>query len=201
LYAREFIQYFEAQGLIYAISAQVNPRLREAIYQIPESQWFELEEEDGTPISIARIRYQPKTWDRPRTFIISRRLKPDTRYQTYFIPQEKYRYFAYVTNYPRPLLEQYKFAAERCTLEANIKEYKRDFGYDFLPCGEIQANKAYLQYVVLAGNLTIFSRLFSVPPPMSRWSFRCFRQRVLVICGNLIRRGDRYIPSLPTWWP
>ena len=196
MYAREFIQYFEAQGLIYAISAQVNPRLREAIYQIPESQWFELEEEDGTPISIARIRYQPKTWDRPRTFIISRRLKPDTRYQTYFIPQEKYRYFAYVTNYPRPLLEQYKFAAERCTLEANIKEYKRDFRYDFLPCGEIQANKAYL-----ARNLTIFFRLFNAPSPVNRWSFRTFRDRFLRICGNVIRRGKRYIVSLPSWWP
>ena len=45
-------------------------------------------------------------------------------------------YFAYVANYRATVPEQFRFAIERCTLEANIKEYKTDFNYDFLPCAE-----------------------------------------------------------------
>lgn len=90
---------------------------------------------------------------------------------------------------------------ERCTLEANIKEYKADLGYDFLPCAESHANRAYVNYVVLARNLSIFFRLWSAPSTVNRWTLGTFQARILRVCGNLRRYGDRWILSLPTWWP
>ena len=155
----------------------------------------------GHPYSIARIEYQPKTWKKARTFIVSRRLRPNPTGQLYLIEQEKYKYFAYVTNYQGTPLEQFRFSVERCTLEANIKEYKGDFNYDFLPCKELHANKAYVGYVALARNLSIFFRLWSAPQTVNRWTLGTFQERILRVCGNLKRVGGRWILSLPTWWP
>jgi hypothetical protein len=201
LYSQGLIKELEKKKLVYAISATVNGPLRDAIFQIPESEWLEGVNEVGDPYSIARIRYQPKTWNIARTYIISRRLRPNPSGQGYLFPEEKYKYFAYITNYRRPLPEQYRFAVERCTLEANIKEYKANFHYDFLPCAEFHANQAYVGYVALARNLSIFFRLLNAPAIVNRWSLGTFQARILRICGNLRRRGKRWILSLPSWWP
>jgi hypothetical protein len=201
LYSQKLVKYLESKKLVYAISAQMNARLRSAVCSIPESEWVEGYNEAGHAVSIARIYYRPKTWDRPRTFIVSRRLRPNPTGQRYLMKAEKYRYFAYVTNYRASLENQFFFAIERCTLEANIKEYKRDLHYDFLPCAELDANRAYVAYVALARNLSLFFRLFSAPRTVNRWSLGTFHARVLRVCGNIRRRGKRYIVSLPEWWP
>jgi hypothetical protein len=201
LYSEKLIEHFEKRKLVYAISAAMNAPLRSAISEIPESQWQEGENPSGELYSIARIEYKPPTWSRARTFIISRRLRPNPTGQGYLLEQEKYKYFAYVTNYQGTPLEQFRFSIERSTLEANIKEYKGDFHYDFLPCKEFHANKAYVGYVALARNLSIFFRLWSAPPTVNRWTVGTFQARILRVCGNLKRVGGRWILSLPTWRP
>ena len=201
LYSQELVEHFEKQKLVYAISAQMNAALRSAISEIEESEWEEGKNDRDEPYSFARIQYKPKTWKKARTFIVSRRLRPNPTGQRYLIEGEKYKYFAYVTNYRGTPLEQFRFSVERCTLEANIKEYKGDFNYDFLPCKELHANKAYVGYVALARNLSIFFRLWSAPQTVNRWTLGTFQERILRVCGNLKRVGGRWILSLPTWWP
>ena len=201
LYSQKLIEKFEEQNLVYAISAQMNAALRSEISEIDESEWEEAQNDRNHPYSIARIHYRPKTWSKTRTFIISRRLRPNPDGQRYLLEGEKYKYFAYVTNYRATAVKQFRFAIERCTLEANIKEYKGDFNYDFLPCAEFDANKAYVSYVALARNLSIFFRLWSAPATVNRWTLGTFQARILRVCGNLRRFGDRWILSLPSWWP
>jgi len=201
LYSQRIIQELEKDELVYAISAAINVRLKDAICDIPEEDWVEGIDEKGRPYSIARIRFKPKTWEKERTYIISRRLKPDALTHPYMMPELGYKYHAYVTNYGGSIEAQYKFAVDRASLEANIKECKRDMGYNYLPCAELTANKAYLEYVILARNLSIFFRLHSAPPEAKRWTLGTFRARVLRICANIVRKGSRYILSLPAWWP
>ncbi len=201
LYSQAFVELLEKQKLVYAISAQMNAALQDAISQIGESQWEDSKNDRGDPYSIARIQYKPKTWARARTFIISRRLRPNPDGQGYLIEGAKYKYFAYVTNYRGNAVEQFQFSIERCTLEANIKEYKADFNYDFLPCKELHANKAYVGYVALVRNLSVFFRLWCAPRTVNRWTLGTFQARILRVCGNLKRTGGRWILSLPTSWP
>ncbi|MBN1459196.1 MAG: IS1380 family transposase [Armatimonadetes bacterium] len=202
LYSEDNIKHFELRHLVYAISAPMNGLMRDAIAKIPESDWQESEDQDGHPLSVARISYCPKTWEqKPRTYIISRRLRPNPNGQRYLLQFEKYKYFAYLTNYRRPLEEQFRFCVERCTLEANIKEYKADFDYDYLPCKEFDANKTYVAYVALARNLSIFFRLLTAPPTVNRWRMATFHARILRVCGNIKRYAGRWIISLPVWWP
>jgi hypothetical protein len=52
-------------------------------------------------------------------------------------------------------------------------------------------------------NLTVdvTHRLWSAPTTVNRWTLATFQARILKICGNLRRYKDRWILSLPTWWP
>ena len=201
LYSEERVEYLEKTKKIYAISATMNPPLKEAVSSIAESAWEEAVDEQGHIYSVARIHYQPKTWKKKRTFIISRRLRSNPTGQLYLFEAEKYKYFAYVTNYRASVYRQFKFAVERCSLEGFIKEKKADFHYDFLPCQESNANHAYVAYVTLARNLSIFFRLLTAPATVNRWTFGTFQDRILRVCGNLRRQGEGRILSLPQWWP
>ncbi len=201
LYSEERLGYFENKKTIYAISAAVNERLRKAISRIPETMWQEGQDESNHVYSVARIHYTPKTWKGQRTFIISRRLRSHPSGQLRLFDSDKYKYFAYVTNYRAPVFRQFKFAVERCSLESFIKENKNDFHYDFLPAAEFNANQAYVAYVTLSRNLSIFFRLLTAPPTVNRWSFKTFQDRFLRISGTLRRQADGWSLSLPAWWP
>jgi hypothetical protein len=201
LFDLKLVRAFEQRGYVYGISAPRNAPLCEAIAGLKERDWEEGVDERGRPYSIARLHHCPPTWDgKPRTFVISRRLKRDTK-QGRLIEGEQYKYFAYVTNFQGPLFSQYSFCVERCSLESYIKEAKGDFDWQFLPCAELTANKAYLLHVQIAYNLAIFFKLLAAPNGVNRWTVETLRARILCICGNLRRRAGRWILSLPTWWP
>lgn len=201
IYSIGTVTYCEDQNLVYAISASRNELLREAILAIPDSQWTEAQDEYGQPISVARISYCPKTWDgKARTYVVSRRLKEDPK-QGVLWEGEKYKYFAYITNYLSTVVEQFRFAVERCSLESFIKETKNGFHYDFLPCQEETANRAYLEHVQLAYNLAIFWKLLVTPRGINRWTIQTMRDRILNIAGNVYRKAKRWIVSLAAWWP
>jgi len=200
LYSQERIEWLERKGYSYGVSAKMTSHLREAIKAMPEGQWVEGEDQQGRPFSIARLRYRPKTWKRERTYIISRRLK-DLKGQGVLWQWARYKYFAYVTNHRAPLVDQFRFCVERCTLESFIKESKNGFRYDFLPCKELYANRAYVGHIQMAYNLFIWWKLLRAPARVNRWTIETVRRRILNVCGNLRRHMGGWILSLPKWWP
>jgi hypothetical protein len=200
LYAEKRITAFERAGYVYAITATRTAPLRDAIVQIPDDAWVEGTDERGRPYSVARIRYRPATWAKARTYVVSRRLR-DLRGQGVLWEWEKYKYFAYVTNYRAPVAAQFRFCVERCSLEGFIKESKAGFRYDALPCGELDANRAYLAHVQMAYNLVLWWKLLRAPAGVNRWTVATLRERLLTICGNVRRHLGRWVLSLPTWWP
>jgi hypothetical protein len=201
IYSLKHIRYFEKRKLVYAISASKTEHLQDAIAQIPLSGWEDGEDKQGRPYSIARIRYCPKTWDKKeRTFIISRRLRHNA-HQRLLLGDDIYKYFAYITDYNAPLETQFRFCTERCSLESFIKEGKGNFHSNFLPCRELSANRAYLGHVQLAYNLAIFFKRLGTPHGVNRWTIQTLRDRVFSICGNLRWKKDRWVLSLPRWWP
>jgi hypothetical protein len=200
LFSQERIAWCERHRYVYAIGAPRNAALLQAVYEIPESDWVEGVDDRRRPYSVARRWHQPKTWSKPRMFVVSRRLK-DLRGQQVLWEREKYAYFAYVTDYPGTVVEQYQFAVERCTLEACIKESKNGFQYHFLPCQELDANRAYLAHVQMAYNLSIWWKVLGAPAGVNRWTIETLRERVLNICGNLKRRAGGWLLTLPAWWP
>jgi hypothetical protein len=201
LYSQRNLHAFEAAKLTYAVSATLTPHLRAALLTLDEDDWQEGQTPEGRRYSVARLRYCPKTWDgRARTYLISRRLRW-RQDEGCLIDGEQYRYFAYVTNRRGSVVDQFRFCVERCSLESFVKEAKLGVHYDRLPCGELTANRAYLQYVRLAYNLSIYFKLHTAPPAVNRWTLDTLRRRVWCIAGNLRRCAGRWRLSLPAWWP
>jgi hypothetical protein len=200
LYAEKRIEWLEKEGYVYAISATRTADLRERMIAIPGDLWEEGVDEKGRAYSIARITYRPVTWKKARTYVVSRRLK-DLKGQGVLWEHEKYKYFAYVTNYRAPLLSQSQFCVERCSLENFIKEGKHGFHFDALPCKELSANRAYVGHVQMAYNAFLWWKLLQAPAGINRWTIDTVRERVLNVCGNLVREEGRSVLALPTWWP
>lgn len=204
IYSLDNIRYFEKEHLVYALSVPCNSPLRDMILDIPESQWIEDKDEYGQPISVARLSYCPPTWkeegERERTVVVSRRIKEDPQ-QGVIWAGERFKYFAYMTNFRSTVVEQFRFAVERCSLESFVKESKNGFHYDFLPCQEEMANRAYLAHIQLAYNLAIFWKKLATPRGINRWTIQTLRDRVLLIAGNVYREAKKWIVSLAEWWP
>ena len=200
LYAQERIERFESDGYVYAISATRTADLRNTIIGIPKTAWDEGVDEKGRPYSIARITYRPVTWKKARTYLVSRRLK-DLKGQRVLWEYEKYQYFAYVTNYRAPLVSQWQFCVERCSLENFIKEGNHGFHFDALPCRELSANRAYLAHVQMAYNAFLWWKLSQAPAGINRWTIATVRERLLNICGNLVPKERQWVLSLPMGWP
>lgn len=204
IYSLENIRYFEKQRLVYAVSVPANAPLRDEILAIPESQWTDARDEYGQPVSVARLSYCPPTWkkqgERERTVVVSRRLKQDPAQGVIWAGQQ-YKYFAYLTNFRSTVVEQFRFAVERCSLENFIKESKNGFHYDLLPCQEELANRAYLAHLQMAYNLAIFWKVLATPRGINRWTIQTLRDRVLSIAGNVYRWANKWVVSLAQWWP
>lgn len=200
LYAEERIERFEKEGYAYAISASRTDDIHSQMITIPPDAWEEGTDEKGRCYSVARITYRPVTWSKARTYIISRRLK-DLRGQKVFWEWQKYDYFAYVTNYRAPLVTQWQFCVERCSMENFIKEGKLGFRFDTFPCRERTANLAYLGHLQMAYNALIWWKLFQSPAGVNRWTIATLRERVFNICGNLVKKAGRWVLTLPAWWP
>jgi hypothetical protein len=200
LYAEHRIERFEKKGYVYAISASRTADLRDEMITLPPDAWEEGTDEKGRPYSVARITYRPVTWKKARTYVVSRRLK-DLRGQSVLWDWEKYEYFAYVTNYRAPLVAQWQFCVERCSMENFIKEGKLGFRFDTFPCREQTANLAYLGHLQMAYNAILWWKLFRTPAGVNRWTIATLRERVFNVCGNLVKQAGRWVLSLPAWWP
>ena len=199
LYSEERVEWME-EKYIYGISAKRTSHLKTRIIEIPEEDWEDEIDKAGKPYSIARIQYRPSKWKEERTYIISRRLM-DLKGQQVLWEHEKYKYFAYVTNHPGGAYEQFRFCVERCSLENFIKEAKSGLYYDFLPCAELNANRAYLGHVQLAYNLLIWWKLLKTLPAVNRWTADTLRMRLFNVCGNLKKYMGKWILTLPEQWP
>ena len=94
-------------------------------------------------------------------------------------------------------------ALDRLNARFNAEAAKLGLHYDRLPCAELTANRAYLQYVAMAYNLGIHPAKAGrrrAPRTVNRWTVETVRTRLLVLCGNLRRRAKRWVLSLPNWW-
>lgn len=74
LYAEDRIERFEKQGYVYAVSASRTADLRDTMILLLQDAWEEGTDEKGRPYSIARITYRPVTWEKARTYVVSRQI-------------------------------------------------------------------------------------------------------------------------------
>jgi len=79
---------------------------------------------------------------------------------------------------------------KRGDMENVIKELKYDYGMDKIPTGELLANSAYFQIVLLAYNLMRAFSLCILPSKWRRYRLKTIRF-IFINIGGVIRKHER----------
>ncbi len=80
-----------------------------------------------------------------------------------------------------------------------IKELKRGFGMERLPCGTFAANAVFFRIGVLAYNLFVLFKLLALPSAWRRCQVCTVRWRLYQMAGKVVRHAGAVILKVQQW--
>lgn len=169
-----------------------------------------------TSEAIAEFDYQPGNCDRKYRVVVVRKEIQITRGQLRLFDQEGPKYFFYITNVAKSEKTSRQIvrgANDRCDQENNISQLKQCALA--APVDNLLSNWAYMVIASLAWNLKVWCGLMIRPSGDSkqqaqekevkeqivRMDFTTFRNRILMIPAQIIRRGRNLIYRLLSYRP
>lgn len=113
------------------------------------------------------------------------------------------KYRAIITNFPEAwnaeqVLDHHN---DRGAAEKAIGELKNGFGLDRLPCGQLQANAAFLQVCLVAYNLVQTFKHVALPKGWRRFGIKNLRFRLLCQAALVVRHARRLSLKLSHTFP
>jgi hypothetical protein len=180
----------ERAGWQYSISVRQQSNIKDAIAQIPESDWRPLEDyPDDGEAQIAQTMVGQKRLGVRRTRLVGSQaeLWPD------------WRHFAFLTNRTDPLEIVEAEHRQHAVVELAIRDLK-DQALAHFPSGHFNANAAWTVIACLAHNLLRQTTLIGLPGHTVR-AARTLRRRLLTLPGRLTRNARRWTLHLPARWP
>lgn len=193
----DFLGELEKKGIAYAIAAK--------LYDYIQRRLGGLDYRDiGGGVSAAEFRYQG-TWKRKRRMVVIREEvkegKP-TKKQPRLIELKGYSFQVIVTNIEGMAPEEvWRFYNGRANVENMIKEGMMGYGLDVTLSHYYGANVAHFFLVMLGYNLMNWFKELVLGQDEVKRMAKWVRRRFLLIAGKLVRRGRRWILTLPRDWP
>jgi hypothetical protein len=183
-YSHGVVEWCEAEGFTFTITADQTEPLVAAITALPERSWHPLPEYDLA--EVAEVRYQPTGWARPYRYILKREIAETKTGELYW------KYHATVTNVEdlsaRSLVVWH---LQHAAMENAIKEHKSGFGLEKLPTQKFHANWAYLLIGQLAFNLMAWFKRLVLPPTYHRTTIKTIRHHLLNLAGKIVHTARR----------
>ena len=166
--------------------------------------------------AIAEFDYQPTNCDRTYRMVVLRKTIQVTRGQLRLFDKEDPPYFFYITNttkQSKPTRSVVIGANGRCDQENNISQLKQCALS--APLNDLESNWAYMVIASLAWNLKVWSGLMIKPSGRADqkeeqdalkkkiigMDFTTFRDRVLMVPAQIIRRGRSLVYRLLSYRP
>ena len=175
----------------YAIRAQLNSRLLQAIVALEEEAWQACDEDTQiAQVQFAFVDTRSGADDRLRRHVVTRKLLPDKceeAGQRVLVPQPRYEYFAIVTSLNWKPRRVWGFYNGRTTVEIILKEGALGFQMDHLPSARLAGNGVFCQLLILAYNLVNLFRRLCLPQRHCRHHVQTLRRMVLAVPGYLRR--------------
>ena len=204
LYEHEVLRWADRNGVQFAISADMSQALRTVAEAVPEKEWKELRNRDGI------LKEAGKKWAEVEFFPdddCARKGERPFRYLAIRVPQEpdlygeqeKYRYFAVVTNRDLPGEELINWHREKCgTVEHVHDRLKNDAGARTFPSGYFGANAAWYRLAILASNLATAIQRLALKGEWAGIRLSTFRYRFLRLGGRVVKHARRLLLVLAT---
>ena len=187
---RKLITRLEKAGWCYSISVRMQFWVPEAIAEIPESAWHQLDE---YPVSGEAQIAETRAGGR-RLIVRRTRL---TGAQAELWPD--WRYFPFITNRTEPLEVVEAEHRAHAVVELTIRDLK-DQALAHFPSGVFCANSAWTVIGALAHNLARWTALLGLPGEIVPTA-HTLRRHLLELPGRLTRSARRWTLHLPARWP
>jgi hypothetical protein len=183
-YSKTVVEWCEAEGFTFTITADQTAPLLEAITALPERRWRRLPE--YALAEVAELRYRPTGWAHPYRYVIKRELAETKDGELYW------KYHATVTNEERQgAREVVVWHLQHAAMENAIKEHKSGFGLEKLPTQKFHANWAYLLIGQLAFNLVAWFKRLVLPPGYQQTTIKTIRHHLLNLAGKIVHTARR----------
>ena len=206
-YQSNIIEYCDEQNIRYAIRAKTSNAMRSQISAMKESDWKPVIDKHGMAITgqdACRTSFCIGGYEKAFTLIIQRKaIKGQTSFDleaesnAQSLNSGGYVYRAIATNRDElndsELIHWYNQRAEDS--ENRIKELKRDFGGDTLPCSSFNANALYLLISALSYNLFALMRSL-LPEGLERHRAITIRWRLYAMAAKVVKTGRQLFVKL-----
>ena len=201
-YQHVVLDWARAQGIPFAISADLSEDLRARIVALPESAWRPLRQWKGNDLvhrdrEWAEVEFTPdhastKKDLRPDRYLVIRAHLPQG---DLFADGARVHYYATVTNrWDWDGERLLRWSHERCgTVEPAHDVLKNELGGGVLPSYRFGANAAWWQLVVLTHNLLSALKRLALPDDWAPLRPRRLRFLLFHVAGRLVRHGRRLV--------
>ncbi len=178
-YSKAVVEWGEAQGCTFTITADQTAPLLAASAAVPERGWSKLPEDDLAEVT--EFSSPPTGWVPPYRYVGKRALAETKAGERYG------KYHATVTNDPEwSAREVVVWHLQHANMENASKEHKSGFGLEKLPTQKFHANWAYLLIGQLAFNLVAWFKRLGLPPGYQRPTIKPIRHHLFNLAGKLV---------------
>lgn len=201
-YRLDVMDYCVKHGIEYAIGADLDAAVREAIEEIPDGKW-QLVVRGKDTFLLAETIYAPgrgnNAWDVPACrLIVTKKLSGQLE-----LFKDPIKHRAIIANLPESMTTEQvlDFYNDRGKAEKAIGELKIGFGLERLPCGQLMANAAFLQTALIAYNLVQLFKRRALPKGWRTLGIKSLRFRLLGQAGRVVRHARRVVLRLSADFP
>lgn len=184
----------------FAVSARMNPALREEILATPEERWQPYGEDSQVIKECAQVDYFPEETaeNRYREPLRTIAIRIRNKQGGLFGGGEAVKYFAVRTNLwdwkPQRLLQWHREKAG--SIEAAHAVLKNELAGGVLPCARFGANAAWFRFAVLTFNVLTALKRLALPAELLTARPKRLRFLIFNTPGKLVRHARRTILRL-----
>jgi hypothetical protein len=190
-YQAELINALEADGVFWALTADQDRAVKEAIRTI--SDWEE--PTVGCGYEVAETVHTMARTHQAFRLIVKREL----RRQPDLFAEDRYFYHAVASNWPseqKTAAEVLEWHNQRGQAENFLKELKGGLGLDRMPCGQSFANAVFFRLGVIAYNLFLGFKRLSCPEAFWHHTVATFRWKLIQVAGRIVHHAGQVILKL-----
>ena len=201
-YRLDVMDYCVKHGIEYAIGADLDAAVREAIEEIPDGKW-QLVVRGNDAFLLAETIYAPgrgnNAWDVPACrLVVTKKVSGQLE-----LFKEPIKHRAIITTLPATMTAEQVlgFYNDRGKAEKAIGELKIGFGLEGLPCGQLMANAAFFQTALIAYNLVQLFKRRALPKGWRTLGIKSLRFRLLGQAGRVVRHARSVVLRLSADFP
>jgi hypothetical protein len=199
------IDYCREGKMRFSVGYELTEKVRGAILQIPQDAWVPALEQDGVvrkngEVTEITSMVDLSAWPEGSRLIV-RRERPHPGAQLSFTDQDGYRFQAILTDQPDGTIAVLECRhRQHAHVEDRIRDDK-DTGLSKFPFKEFQLNEVWLEIVMLAHDLIIWTQALALDGELAKAEPKRLRYRLLHVAGRLAFSGRRAKLHLQDTWP